>query len=51
MKLRTIQAQYPIRRWLVLGFFMCGMAVLSSRAVYLQLLNNDFLKEIGRAHV
>jgi len=49
MKLRAIQAQYPVRRWLVLGLFLCGMAVLSSRAVYLQLLNNDFLKEHGDA--
>ncbi len=49
MKVRAIQAQYPIRRWLVLSFFLCGMAVLASRAVYLQLLNNDFLKEHGDA--
>jgi cell division protein FtsI (penicillin-binding protein 3) len=49
MKLRTVQAQYPIRRWLVLSAFLCGMAVLSFRAVYLQLLNNDFLKEHGDA--
>ncbi len=49
MKLRAIQAQYPLRRWLVLGLFLCGMAVLSSRAVYLQLLNNEFLKEHGDA--
>jgi cell division protein FtsI (penicillin-binding protein 3) len=49
MKLRTIQAQYPYRRWLILGLFLCGMVVLSSRAVYLQLLNNDFLKEHGDA--
>ena len=49
MKLRTIQAQYPYRRWLILSLFLCGMAVLSSRAVYLQLLNNDFLKEHGDA--
>jgi len=49
MKLRTVQAQYPVRRWLVLSFFLCCMLVLSSRAVYLQLLNNDFLKEHGDA--
>jgi cell division protein FtsI (penicillin-binding protein 3) len=49
MKLRTIQAQYPLRRWLILGLFLCGMAVLLSRAVHLQLLNNDFLKEHGDA--
>jgi cell division protein FtsI (penicillin-binding protein 3) len=49
MKLRTIQAQYPVRRWIILGLFLCGMTVLSSRAVYLQLLNNDFLKEHGDA--
>jgi cell division protein FtsI (penicillin-binding protein 3) len=49
MKIRAIQAQYPSRRWLVLGLFLCGMAVLSSRAVYLQLLNNEFLKEHGDA--
>lgn len=49
MKIRTVQAEYPIRRWLVLGVFLCGMAVLASRAVYLQLLNNDFLKEHGDA--
>ena len=49
MKLRTIQAQYPKRRWLVLSLFLCGMVVLSSRAIYLQLLNNDFLKDHGDA--
>jgi len=49
MKLRTIQPQYPVRRWLILGLFFCAVAVLSSRAVYLQLLNNDFLKEHGDA--
>ncbi|HIF49975.1 MAG TPA: penicillin-binding protein 2 [Thiotrichaceae bacterium] len=49
MKLRTIQAQNPSRRWLVLGLFLCAMAILSSRAIYLQLLNNDFLKEHGDA--
>ena len=49
MKLRTIQPQYPLRRWLILGLFLCSMLVLSSRAVYLQLLNNDFLKEHGDA--
>ena len=45
MKIRTVQAEYPIRRWLVLSAFLCGMVLLASRAVYLQLLNNDFLKE------
>ncbi|MEM6998687.1 MAG: penicillin-binding transpeptidase domain-containing protein [Pseudomonadota bacterium] len=49
MKVRAVQAQYPVRRWLVLSVFLCGMVVLSSRAVYLQLLNNDFLKEHGDA--
>lgn len=49
MKLRTTQPQYPVRRWLVLSLFLCAVVVLSSRAVYLQLLNNDFLKEHGDA--
>lgn len=49
MKLRTVQAQYPIRRWLILSLFLCAMAVLSTRAIYLQLLNNDFLKNHGDA--
>jgi cell division protein FtsI (penicillin-binding protein 3) len=49
MKIRATQAQYPLRRWLVLGLFLCGMVVLASRAVYLQLLNNEFLKEHGDA--
>lgn len=49
MKLRAVQAQYPMRRWLILGLFVCGMLVLSSRALYLQLLNNDVLKEHGDA--
>ncbi len=49
MKIRTVQAEYPIRRWLVLSAFLCGMVLLASRAVYLQLLNNDFLKEHGDA--
>jgi cell division protein FtsI (penicillin-binding protein 3) len=33
----------------VLSVFLCGMVTLASRAVYLQLLNNDFLKEHGDA--
>jgi cell division protein FtsI (penicillin-binding protein 3) len=49
MKLRTVQAQYPIRRWLILSLFLCGMVVLSSRAIYLQLLENDFLRDHGDA--
>ncbi|MCZ6804550.1 MAG: penicillin-binding transpeptidase domain-containing protein [Proteobacteria bacterium] len=49
MKLRTIQAEYPKRRWLIMGLFLCGMVVLSSRAVYLQLLNNEILVEHGDA--
>ena len=49
MRIRTIQPQYPFRRWFILGFFMCGMLALSSRAIYLQLWNNDFLKEHGDA--
>ncbi len=49
MKLRTVQAQYPTRRWLILSLFLCGMVLLSSRAVYLQLLDNDFLKDHGDA--
>ena len=49
MKIRTLQAQYPKRRWLILSLFLCGMVVLSSRAIYLQLLNNDFLKDHGDA--
>tara|TARA_R110000782_G_scaffold16637_5_gene47414 strand:+ start:3176 stop:4909 length:1734 start_codon:yes stop_codon:yes gene_type:complete len=49
MKLRAIQAQYPVRRWFILSLFLCGMVVLSSRAIYLQLLNNDFLKDHGDA--
>jgi len=49
MKIRAIQAQYPVRRWLILSLFLCGMVVLSSRAIYLQLLNNDFLKDHGDA--
>ncbi len=49
MKLRIIETQYPMRRWLVLGLFICGMSVLLARVVYLQLLNNDFLKQHGDA--
>ncbi len=49
MKIRTVQAQYPLRRWFILSLFLFGMLVLSGRAIYLQLLNNDFLKEHGDA--
>ena len=49
MKIRTIQAQYPLRRWFILSLFLLGMLGLSARAVYLQLLNNEFLKEHGDA--
>lgn len=49
MKLRTVQAQFPRRRWFILSIFLCCMAVLSARAIYLQLLNNDFLREHGDA--
>lgn len=49
MKADVIRAQYPIRRWLVLAFFLCCMLALAGRAVYLLLLNNDFLKRHGDA--
>ena len=49
MKIRTIQAQYPLRRWFILSLFLFGMLGLSTRAVYLQLLNNEFLIEHGDA--
>lgn len=49
MKLKKTEPQYPVRRWLMLSLFLCAMLALSSRAVYLQLLNSDFLKEHGNA--
>lgn len=49
MKIRTSQPQYPFRRWFILGLFMFGMLALTSRAAYLQLLNNEVLKEQGDA--
>lgn len=49
MMIRTIQPQYPFRRWFILGVFLCGMLTLISRAAYLQLWNNDFLQEHGDA--
>ncbi len=49
MKIRTVQPEYPFRRWFILGVFMCGMLALTSRAAYLQLLNNEVLKEHGDA--
>ena len=49
MKKIIMQAQYPKRRWLILSLFFCFMVILFSRAIYLQLLNNDFLKDHGDA--
>ena len=49
MRIRVTQPQYPLRRWFILSAFLCGMLVLSCRAVYLQLWNNDFLQEHGDA--
>jgi cell division protein FtsI (penicillin-binding protein 3) len=40
---------YPIRRWLLLGFYMAGMSMLIWRSVDLQVLNKEFLQEHGDA--
>lgn len=49
MKPATTQPAYPLRRWLLLVCFLCAALLLGGRAVYLQLLNNDFLKAHGDA--
>lgn len=48
MKTPTTPA-YPLRRWLLLICFLAAALLLGGRAVYLQLLNNDFLKAEGDA--
>lgn len=40
---------YAPRRWLLLVFFAVLALILASRAVWLQLLNNDFLQRHGEA--
>ena len=50
MKTAAKHPEYPLRRWLLLGGFLCGALLLCGRAIYLQLLNNDPLKAYGDAH-
>ena len=40
---------YRLRRYFVLSVFVLGVGVLFARAVYLQLFNNEFLEEEGKA--
>lgn len=49
MKKATTPPAYPLRRWLLLICFLLVALLLGGRAVYLQLLNNDFLKAEGDA--
>ena len=49
MKTPTTPPAYPLRRWLLLVCFLAAALLLGGRAVYLQLLNNDFLKAEGDA--
>ena len=40
---------YPIRTALVLGFLLGGMALLGARALWLQVITSDYLREQGNA--
>lgn len=39
--------RHPIRYWLVLGMLLSGFGLVSARAVYLQVLNSDYLQSQG----
>jgi cell division protein FtsI (penicillin-binding protein 3) len=40
---------YPLRTALVLGFLLSGFALLGARALWLQVINSDYLQEQGNA--
>jgi len=46
---RNDSARHPVRTALVLGLLLTGLAALAGRAVYLQVLDVDFLQTEGQA--
>ncbi len=46
---RRVKTRYPVRNAIVLLFFCGGLGLLAARAVYLQVLNSDFLQSQGNA--
>lgn len=44
---RRAKSRYPVRNAIVLLFFLGGLVLLAARAVYLQVLNSDFLQSQG----
>jgi len=46
---RSAQTGYPMRRWLLVAVFVAGGALLLARAVDLQVVNDEFLREHGDA--
>jgi len=46
---RPVQKNYPLRRWLLIAVFSVGGALLLARAVDLQIVNGEFLREHGDA--
>ena len=44
---RHAKSRYPVRNAIVLLFFLGGLVLLAARAVYLQVLNADFLQSQG----
>ncbi|MBI5782655.1 MAG: penicillin-binding protein 2 [Gammaproteobacteria bacterium] len=44
---RRAKTRHPMRNAIVLLFFLGGLVLLSARAVYLQVLNSDFLQNQG----
>lgn len=44
---RHAKTRHPVRNAIVLLFFLSGLVLLAARAVYLQVLNSDFLQSQG----
>ena len=44
---RRAKTRHPVRNAIVLLFFLSGLVLLAARAVYLQVLNSDFLQSQG----
>lgn len=44
---RPAKSRYPVRNIIVLLFFLGGFVLLAARAMYLQVLNSDFLQSQG----
>lgn len=47
--IRRVKTRYPVRNAIVLVFFFGGLGLLAARAMYLQVLNSDFLQSQGNA--